>query len=98
MSCLLSIDGVDNLATARAFGPDAGFIASCLILDDCVPLGNCLATERTGAMNCFLIIRDHLDEFDSSFRGEGACDTVLKLVRLLRPTQLYSLRPSLRAL
>ena len=45
MMYLLTIDGIDNLATAGTFGPHTRFTAICFILDDRVPAGNCLAAE-----------------------------------------------------
>jgi len=45
MNCLLTIDGIDDFATAGAFGPHARFTASRFILDDRVPAGHCLAAE-----------------------------------------------------
>jgi len=52
MNCLLSMGGVNDLATAGAFGPHACVAASGLIVDDCVPTRDCLAAERADATDC----------------------------------------------
>ena len=70
MSCLLSIGGVNDLATARAFGPHARITVSGLIVDDCVPTGDCLAAERAVATDCLWVIRGHSHEFTGYFEGE----------------------------
>ena len=72
MNCLLTIDGIDDLATAGTFGPHAWLTASCFILDDRVPAGNCLAAERAGATDRLWIIRGHSHEIGSSFQGRGS--------------------------
>lgn len=92
MNCLLSIDGIDNLATAGTFGPHAWFTASRFIVDDCVSIRDCLATERTDATDRLWIIGGRSHDPDSYFQGgEGACDTVLELVRSSQSSQLCSL-------
>jgi len=91
MNCLLSMGRVNNLATAWTFGPHAGVTASRFIVDDRVLFSNCLATERAVATDRLWVIRSHSHEFTAILWGEGACDTVLKLVRLLKPTQRCSL-------
>jgi len=70
IDCLLTISGVDDFATAGTFGPHAGFTASCLIVDDCVPTRDCLATERAAATDCLWVIRSHSHEFTGYFEGE----------------------------
>jgi len=52
MNCLLSIDWVDDLATAGTFGPHARFTASGFVVDDRMSVSDCLATERAGATAC----------------------------------------------
>ncbi len=70
MNCLLSIGGVNDLATARAFGPHARITVSGLIVDDCVPTGDCLAAERAVATDRLWVIRSHSHEFTGYFEGE----------------------------
>jgi hypothetical protein len=70
MNCLLSIDGIDDLATAGAFGPHARFPASRFIVDDCVPTRDCLAAERAVATDSLWVIRSHSYEFTGYFEGE----------------------------
>ena len=70
MNCLLSIGGVNDLATAGAFGPHACVAASGLIVDDCVPTRDCLATERAVATDSLWVIRSHSHEFTGYFEGE----------------------------
>ncbi len=70
MNCLLTINGIDDFATAGAFGPHARFTASCFILDYRVSISNCLAAERAGATSRLWIIGGHSHESGSSFLGE----------------------------
>jgi len=49
MNCLLSIGGVNDLATAGTFGPHARATASSLIVDDRMSSSDCLAAERAVA-------------------------------------------------
>jgi len=97
MNCLLSIDGIDNLATAWTFGPHAWVAASGLIVDDRVSISNCLATERAGTTDCLWVIESHSHDIGIS-GGEGACDTLFELVRSVRLTQLCSLASKLETL
>jgi len=71
MNCLLSIGGVNDLATAWTFGPHARVTASSLIVDDCVPTRDCLAAERAVATDCLWVIRCHSHEFTGCFEREG---------------------------
>ncbi len=70
MNCLLSIGGVNDLATAGAFGPYARVTASGLIVDDCVPTRDCFAAERAVATDRLWIIGGHSHEIGSFFQGE----------------------------
>ena len=70
MNCLLSMGGVNDLATAWTFGPRARATASALIVDDCVPTGDCLSTERAVATDRLWVIRIHSHEFTGYFEGE----------------------------
>ena len=70
MNCLLSIDGIDDLATVGAFGPHSRFPASRFIVDDHVLSSNCLAAERAVATDRLWVIRSHSHEFTGYFEGE----------------------------
>jgi hypothetical protein len=69
MNCLLSIGGVNDLATARVFGPYVRVIASGLIVDDCVPTRDCLAAERAVATDRLWVIRGHPHELTGYFEA-----------------------------
>ena len=71
MNCLLSIDRIDDLATARAFGPHARISGSGLIVDDRMPTRDCFAAERAVATDRLWVIRSHSHEFTGYFEGEG---------------------------
>jgi hypothetical protein len=49
MNCLLIIGGVDDLATAGTFSPQAWGTGGCFIPDDRMSSSDCLAAERAGA-------------------------------------------------
>mgnify|MGYP006977847680 CR=1 FL=1 len=65
MNYLLSIDGIDDLATAGAFGPHARLAGSCFIVDDRVSIRDCLAAERAGATDCLWVVWSHPHDLGS---------------------------------
>ena len=70
MNCLLSIDRIDYLATAGAFGPHARITVSGLVVDECVPTCDYLAAERAVATDRLWATRGHTHEFTGYFEGE----------------------------
>ena len=64
--------GVNDLATAGAFGPYARVTASGLIVDDCVPTRDCLAAEEQSPRTVSGSSGVILTSSRAIFRGRGS--------------------------